>query len=1052
MWICISTVLAIVIFVCPAHAVVDTIFRDNGVYASSNLTRRGWDESVILAPGAPCRIVKVRVYYVGTGIDTLRIVGDASEGTLPPTQYVHSYNTLGSAVVNVTSPGWYDVDVTSANIRIGGYDRIVVQHIIQENGPAFGMDSDGMGAVTSYIYDPITPNANFFNIPGIYYRAAADFMVRLIVDYTSQNDFPYLPVPAKFVDVTREAGLVGASGQFLRADMASIVDWNSDGFEDVAVGGRFFQNRGDGTFIAVDIGITGGVTSWADIDGDGDMDCMVVNGFRNDRFYRNDGGRFVDVTDETDFANDAPAVTPLWFDYDRDGDVDIFIANGRREQNGTETYYRDELYTNNGNWTFTQTTVASGIAASEPPPFFDTWGASLCDFNDDGRTDIFVATYRLAPDRLYRNNGDGTFTDVSTSSGIRGMATSVPEYFGHGMGSDWADIDNDGDVDCAVGNLGHPEYRGQFSNPSLIWVNNGEADARFTPRRAHEGGVTFREMNAGMCFVDFDHDGLTDLWHGQISYSPRNQDSVRYARLFRNMGTSFADVTWQAGLDIHGAWTAVRFDYDGDGDLDLLCASGTDQVKLFRNDMSTHGSSLTLELAPTSPDYGTLRGYGSKVTVITDGRHQSAWLPGTVSGGRASAMSERLHFGLGDATLIDTVLIRWPNGQTTTMSNVPADVCVKVDERGRTMTIGRPTPRQRVPEHGTERLSTMVDFYWSLTNSSPATAQRLEISRDSRIVSPDIVREYNSQRRRDTLQLEQGTWYWRLVATTSGNSVSTPIWSFTVGAPLPLSPRLENPPADAINVGTQQQNFTFLPRGYGSTRPYPTTYAVRIARDQSVTDIVADTVLGSDTSLRGLSLEPSTTYYWDVRAISPFSTESRSDVWSFTTYGIPTAPTLLRPDDGAVNIIPRPRLAWEPVLSADKGYDIEYDTLMDFSTSSVRARADTALQVTAPLKTGLRYVWRVRAKNDAGTGPWSIPRSFTVTSTTDVAEADHEEMHVSVRVFTLLGIEIDRRDNVILRHGSQLVGIEDVLPYAGYYLAEISGIGVHRILPIVITK
>ncbi|HRK03584.1 MAG TPA: FG-GAP-like repeat-containing protein [Chlorobiota bacterium] len=1044
--------LAIMIFACPAQALIDTIYRDNGVYSSSNLTRRGWDESVILSPGAPCRIIKVRVYYAGTGTDTLRIVGDASEGTLPPTQYVHSYNTLGSAVVNVTAPGWYDVDVTSANIRIGGYDRIVVQHIISANGPAFGMDSDGMGAVTSYIYDPITPNANFFNIPGIYYRAAADFMVRLVVDYTSQLDYPQLPVPAKFVDVTRQSGLLDASGQFLRADMASIVDWNSDGFEDVAVGGRFFQNQGDGTFRSVEIGITGSVTSWADIDGDGDMDCMAVNGFRNDRFYRNDGGTFFDVTDETDFSNDAPAVTPLWFDYDGDGDIDIFIANGRREQNGTETYYRDELYTNNGDWTFTQSTLSSRIAAAEPPPFFDTWGASLCDFNDDGRTDIFVATYRLAPDRLYRNNGDGTFTDVSTSSGIRGMATSVPDYFGHGMGSDWADIDNDGDADCAVGNLGHPEYRGQFSNPSLLWMNNGGTDPSFTPRRAHEGGVTFREMNAGMCFVDFDHDGLTDLWHGQISYSPRNQDSVRYARLFRNMGTSFADVTWQAGLDIHGAWTAVRFDYDGDGDLDLLCASGTDNVKLFRNDMSTHGSSLTLELAPTLTEYGTRRGYGSKVTVITDGRRQTAWLPGTVSGGRASAMSERIHFGLGDATTIDTILIRWTNGQTTTMTNVLADVRLTVDERGRSTVLGRPTPRQRAPEHGSERLTTMVEFYWSLTNSSAVTTQRLEISRDSSFVSPMTVRTYDSQRRRDTVRLDNGTWYWRLVATTSGDSTRSPVWMCSVGAPLPLSPLLQRPSKDSQNVGTRQQNFTFRPRGYGSQRPYPTTYSLRIARDSSLADIVADTVIGSDSSLAGLPLEPTTTYYWDVRAVSPFSTVVHSDVWSFTTYGIPGAPLLLRPDDGAINIVPRPRLGWEPVSSADKGYDIEYDTLADFSTSTVRERADTALQVTAPLKVGRRYYWRVRAKNDAGTGPWSMTRSFTVTSTTAVDDSYPTEEHVSIRVFTLLGVEVCRRDNVILRHGSELVSVDTILPTSGYYLVEVEGRKGRHFLPIVVTK
>jgi hypothetical protein len=122
----------------------------------------------------------------------------------------------------------------------------------------------------------------------------------------------------------------------------------------------------------------------------------------------------------------APTVTPLFLDYDRDGDLDLFIANGRSESNGQEVYFQDKLWRND-NGTFTDVTTESKIALGERSPFHDTWGASVVDVDNDGWTDIFVATYRLAPDRLYRNKRDGTFEEISVASGVQGMPTTEPD-------------------------------------------------------------------------------------------------------------------------------------------------------------------------------------------------------------------------------------------------------------------------------------------------------------------------------------------------------------------------------------------------------------------------------------------------------------------------------------------------------------------------------------------------------------------------------------------------------------------------------------------------
>jgi len=310
----------------PLYARVDTVRADDGAYKQVHTARTAWEESVILAPGGPCVLKSIQMYYAGgIGTDTVYVTGDAAEGSIPPTQYSWPYNTLiGPIAVDVKAAGWKDVDVSASDLHLGGFDRIVIQHRTYSGKPLFGQDASRSG--NSFYFDPTTPNTNFYNIPGIFYVSAGDYMVRVIVEYSypapGKGSAP--PPPPFLTDVTIDAGIVNATGNVLRSDLA-----------------------------------------WADVDNDGDQDAFAVNGWGNDKLWRNDGGgSFTDITAQSKILNNAPTVTPLWFDMDHDGDVDLFIANGRKEENGQETYYQDRLFRNNGSGVFEDITAASAHVSS----------------------------------------------------------------------------------------------------------------------------------------------------------------------------------------------------------------------------------------------------------------------------------------------------------------------------------------------------------------------------------------------------------------------------------------------------------------------------------------------------------------------------------------------------------------------------------------------------------------------------------------------------------------------------------------------------------------
>lgn len=642
-----------------------------GVYANA----LNYEESVYLQPEKEGILESVFIYLSGnqSRSDTIRIVGDPSDGYLPSTFWVHGdfldYNLYRAFVINYQGQaGWYELDMSDMNIKVGGHNRIGIAHIIKAGGPYFNVDNDGnANPLGNFLVDVFKPNPNFYQIAGtIISTTQNDFMAALKVNYVDEGQ----NYGNQLVDKTLEAGLVDGNGDYLKNPMGSVVDINSDGYDDLHIANRIFLNNGDKTFtdITDDLGLESGQKIFGDIDNDGYLDVFIVKGTNPDKIYWGSENGFVEGSpDILDKFDGEPTTTPLLYDHNNDGLLDIFIARGRTSSNGNETYYQDNLLLNLGNREFEDFTEPSGLLFYEnvDGDDFDCWGASVTDYNMDGHSDIFVNTYRLAPDMLYKNNGDGSFEEVAEQTNAIGRPTLAQSRYGHGMGSDWADYDMDGDLDGIVGNLGHPDSRGAASNPSLLLLNDNNV---FDLEAQREIGLRFYEMNAGPMFVDLNDDGYKDVWSCQYAYYSKGSDNLpdKNSRVYINSGPEnnfkLVDMTSEFGSFIHGAWVPLKLDFDLDGDMDLVICSSNDHIKLFENNISDKGNAINIRVK--SEPGSNFAGYGFNMSLnSTPSQTHIAQLNGTVSTGRVSQSTNALHFGIGDNTSAYQLTANFNNGE-----------------------------------------------------------------------------------------------------------------------------------------------------------------------------------------------------------------------------------------------------------------------------------------------------------------------------------------------------------------------------------------------------
>ena len=507
-----------------------------------------------------------------------------------------------------------------------------------------------------------------------------------------------------FEDASADAGLGSATGNFY-----DWGDYDRDGHQDLLVDGRrLYRNLGAPDWHFQDVtsqsGLAGlpGVNTgvWGDYDNDGDLDIYLAGGgwststpTRTDHLMRNNGApdwNFTEVTQEAGgVVDDYPSVAAAWGDIDGDGDLDLYVAN---YENGAMTaYWPDTLWKNDGDGTFTDASVASGIRAATEP------GRSVgfCDYDQDGDMDIHVGNYRIRPNLLWRNDGTGRFTNVAQQSGVTGDASyyqgSGP-YYGHTIGAAWADWNNDGLFDLWEANLVHKyvdmnDIRGYICDDSKFYRARGAPawdfeDARPStgiPTKPVGGAGTYigDELYSGIAWADVDNDGDLDVYmpqvYGDLSYAYSYLYINRGDGTFQDMGDIYGTRVW----DTYGsAWA----DYDEDGDLDLVTGGkspfgGSYHIHLFRNSGNGNGY-LRLALEGRESNRDAL---GARVTAIVGNTTMTRQVEGSTSShGQMGDLP--VEFGLGRAAKVDTIMIRFPSGVEVVLLDVAANQTLAIRE------------------------------------------------------------------------------------------------------------------------------------------------------------------------------------------------------------------------------------------------------------------------------------------------------------------------------------------------------------------------------------
>ncbi len=527
----------------------------------------------------------------------------------------------------------------------------------------------------------------------------------------------------QFVDIARHAGIAfthtnGASpDKHLVETMGSgglFFDYDNDGWIDIFLvdGGsladpavaerarhRLFHNRGDGTF--EDVSERSGIrhreygmgACAGDYDGDGRVDLYVTNVGPN-TLYRNVGnGAFTDVTGTARVGDPKWGASCTFADLDRDGDLDLWVTNYvdiRLKPDSTAVknpfcgdapsgprFYchplkydplPNTLYRNDGKGTFTDVTAASGVGALRG----NGLGVIVADFNEDGWPDVFVANDSL-PNFLFRNNRNLQFTETALAAGVAVATDGMPRA---GMGIDTGDYDADGRMDLVVTNLDFQMYS-LYRGLGKGLFGNATTDSGI-------GFPTLPFVGFGVAFLDFDNDAQLDIatvnghvldnapqFRAGSTYQQRkllfrNTTLRRFSEIGRSMGAAFTAEKVGRGL--------ATGDVDNDGDLDLLVTNNGQAAELLRNDGGS-GNALLVRLRGSR---GNGDGIGARIRITTAARTQ---LRDVKAGSSYLSQNDlRAHFGLGSASAVDRIDIQWPTGESETIRNVAANQIVTIQQ------------------------------------------------------------------------------------------------------------------------------------------------------------------------------------------------------------------------------------------------------------------------------------------------------------------------------------------------------------------------------------
>jgi enediyne biosynthesis protein E4 len=545
--------------------------------------------------------------------------------------------------------------------------------------------------------------------------SAAGVLICAVLIYAGTKEAGMPAAAVHFTDVTAQAGIhfthnSGRAGKkFLPETLgsgAAFFDADGDGWPDILLinskdwtpRGRksfpaLYRNNRDGTFTDItagsglDVEMYGIGVAIGDYDNDG-RDDVYITALEGDHLFHNEGhGKFRDVTASSGIHNAAFGTSAAWLDYDRDGKLDLFVANyvqwtpqgdlwcsldGATKSYCTPVSYKGascKLYHNLGGGKFEDVSQKAGIA----DPTSKSLGVTVFDYNGDGWPDIFVAN-DTQPNKLYRNNKNGTFTEEGMPAGVAFGEDGVARG---AMGTDAADYDRSGRPDLLVGN---------FSNQMLgLYHNEGTGLFVDEAPSSAVGRASLLTLAFGVFFFDYDLDGYPDIFaaNGHIEEEiGRVQPKVQYKEpplLFRNLGKRrFENVTASMGPEFNRAIVArgaAYADFDHDGDLDLLITTNHGPAYLYRNDGGNRNHWLSVRLVGTKSNRD---GIGAVVRVESaSGKQWSA----VHSGGSYCSQSDLpLTFGLGSDPAVTALDIEWPSGAKQHLANLTANQFVTIDE------------------------------------------------------------------------------------------------------------------------------------------------------------------------------------------------------------------------------------------------------------------------------------------------------------------------------------------------------------------------------------
>jgi hypothetical protein len=543
-------------------------------------------------------------------------------------------------------------------------------------------------------------------------------VVALLTIAVTQIITSQAPATVQFTNVATAAGIDfthvnGASADRHLYEIMSggglFLDYNNDGWQDILLvdGGsltdasinrrarhRLFRNRGNGSFedVTASSGIAhreyGMGACAADYDNDGWTDVYLTAVGPNALYHNNAGKGFSDVTRAAGVAGgDIFSASCAFTDVDRDGDVDLFVVNYVDARVGNNVFCGDTsrkfriychpltfmphhnvLYRNNGNGTFTDVSKEAGILDRRG----NGLGVVAGDYDDDGWPDVFVAN-DSTPNFLFHNEQGRGFREVALVSGVSVASDGNPRA---GMGTDFGDYDNDGDLDLFVTN--------HELEAHTLFRNLGKAlfeDATFP---SGVGSATLPYVGFGAVFFDADNDADLDLGivNGHVMNSPGHvrpgATEAQRKLLLRNTSGRFTDVGRQAGpgfsVDKVGRALAAA-DIDNDGDLDLLVVNNGGPVDLLRNEGGSGNNAIVIRLIGTTSNRDAI---GARVKVTAGGVTQIREVKAGSS--YLSQNDLRVHVGVGKAMQIDRVEVRWPNGQSETISGAMVNQIVTVTE------------------------------------------------------------------------------------------------------------------------------------------------------------------------------------------------------------------------------------------------------------------------------------------------------------------------------------------------------------------------------------